>query len=144
LKETQVQMTQLTALAGGNAANVFNFGVQGYNLLATIAHDLISSITAFPDPSCLQALTQTFAWCGFTSYGLCSESGPNACKWDYALGNCYYQGDCSFNQFQCDSMVRFFSFGRQPFLKRNKLTLMFRDTLQPGCTWNIKKGCVGG
>jgi hypothetical protein len=112
-KETATQMAQLTSFVGGNANNVFNFGVEGYNLLGPIANSMIAAINASPDPTCMTELQADFPWCGYTSNPACTQSG--ACKWPLSVGRCFDNAFCGFTQAQCN-VAEF-------------------------CVWGNKKGC---
>jgi len=118
--QTARQVAQLTAFAG-NASNVFNFGVQGYNLLDNIASDMMNAIAATPDSQCWIDLTPaTWDWCGYTSSDLCTAAGK-ACKWSPSNQRCYPFSQCSgFAISLCRQM--------------------------PACVWKARQGCkfVGG
>jgi len=114
--QTSIQTAQLLGFTG-NSSNVYNFGIQGYNLLDVVAEDMIEAIAAQPDPQCWANLASNFDWCGYTSSNLCLESG--SCKWNHVMGiagGCYNKEYCGFPISSCSTM--------------------------PMCKWNNKQGCI--
>jgi hypothetical protein len=111
-QETKVQSAQLTSFTK-NASHVYNFGLAGYNLLGTIAHDMVSLIDgSIPEP-CWNNLLTEYDWCGYTSENLCTLT--SSCKWSPTLLKCFYKDDCSFPFQTCPTI--------------------------PYCIWTNGKGC---
>ena len=93
-------------LVTGNSAHVYNFGLDGYNLLATFANNVVYALDTNPITSCFAALAKQPFWCGYTEKSMCDQS--IYCKYPINIQptGCFNNDYCGFKEAQCN-MVEF-------------------------------------
>jgi len=105
-EEIARQRMQLRGFVQGNDARLFNFGVEGLNLLPAIAQELADQLP-YDAVANLPKVAKEPYWCGWTSIGRCTntaEATTNTgkyCFWDYKKKKCQNKNWCKYKIGDC-------------------------------------------
>jgi hypothetical protein len=103
-EEIARQRKQLRGFVKGDDSRLFNFGVEGLNLLPAIAQELADQLP-YDAINNLPSVTKEPYWCGWTSIARCTETNGNDnvntgqfCYWNYDKNRCLSKSWCKYTK----------------------------------------------